>query len=110
MFAVFYKFICGHDYEAKIKEEQFKKAEQAVKASTESVFALAENLNKKKHGTDSDEGIYSSKSDAMQSEEESEVVIKKDQPKKKSQKKKRNKEMTFLNKTSEDEDKHDSSE
>jgi len=79
-----------------------------VKVSTESVFALAENLNKKKLGTDSDEGIYSSKSEAMQSEEESEVVIKKDH-KKKAKKGKGKKEMTFLNKTSEDEDKHDSS-
>ena len=79
-----------------------------IKASTESVFALAENLNKKKLGTDSDQGIYSSKSEAMQSEEESEVIIKKDH-KNKAKKVKGKKEMTFLNKTSEDEDKQDSS-
>ena len=54
-----------------------------VKASTESVFALAADLNKKdkkKEGEDSD-GLYSSKSDIL-SEEEEEVVIKKGKGKK----------------------------
>ena len=47
----------------------------------------------------------------MQSDEESEVIIKKDHHKQKSKKKnkdRKTKEMTFLNKTSDDEDKHDS--
>lgn len=75
-----YRFVTNGEYEAKIKEETLKRqlakqlAEQMLKASTESVFALASELNRKKGDLMSDGGIYSNKEDDMLSDEE--VVIK----------------------------------
>ncbi|CDW78943.1 c2 domain-containing protein 3 [Stylonychia lemnae] len=126
LFPYLYKYILNEDYEARIKQERDKKAQellqqqlqqqlhdQMVKASTESVFALAQDLNQqqKRRGDKlgSDGGIYSSKSEMLsESEEESEVIINKNKKKKKG-KKRKDKEMTFVQKKTEtaeeDEDK-----
>jgi hypothetical protein len=70
-----------------------------VRASTESAFALAEGLNKKKTN-ESQDGIYSSKS-AISEDESEEVIIEKTKGKRKK------KEMTFVDKESEDEETKD---
>jgi len=57
-FSLFYKFLTNQD---------FSKKDDLLKASGESVFALAADLNKKKkkRNGSSEGGLYSSKSDMM---------------------------------------------
>lgn len=99
-FGLLYKFVTGNEYEAvlnwrKVEIEdallkqrllQQQLADQQVKASTESVFALAQDLNKQ---SEDDSGIYS---DKHEESEEEEVVIQKDKRKSRRAKK----EMTFV--------------
>ena len=86
-FGHFYRFMTSTEYEAKVNEDKAKRKkamEDLVKASTESVFALAADLNREKKN----EGLFSSKSEL---EEDEEVVIRKSKGGKKQHKKKEGK-------------------
>ena len=102
-FGLLYKYITGSEYEVSLRERkaaidlailqsQQMLLDQQVKVSTESVFALAHELNKR---SEDESGIYTDK----HSESEEEVIIQKEQKKRKPRKGK-NKEMTFVQKTS----------
>lgn len=128
MFSLIYKYVTdGQEYDSKVKIEMERKQKELeeqrnmIKASTESVFALAQDLNKRsKRGltNDSDEGIYSSKGELLSqmSEEDdnddSDVIISsKDKKKGKSKGKdtKKKREMTFVKKRETEHDDGDQS-